>query len=500
MTRTLSLISLIFLVLAGFAFGAIGSDYVSFVWNGGASSADDHGGGAVRTVWDAGSPSDFFNTSTGEAILTVADNSVNITDNSPEYKLTKTGAFANLVTGTIGFVDFFAPDLDGYFVFVKIDDDNAFLSGSTYTSDQTCNLRLGGAIKTLGGTINTDLADAGTVNCDVLIKGNETFPSGDTVASGDGTVTTMLRFLGVDSSWDRIVPTRTTAPGGSKANYLLDTSAMPTITLGANYLLFDVDYVQVDGLYFTGTRTFALAGTATNNQQIYSNCVFDNASTANSAIALSAKNNTVVYNCDIIASGASGTTEAISILNNAHIYNCQILNASSSASSVGIDIGSGEIIGCVFYDIDGTGVRYKSLSTQWVVGHCTFYDVIKPITTPSAVATDYTKIFNNVAEAVGGTEVFIDNLYSGTRKVPLFAAYNHLYNFGTTYNNYVGEQGFQDLASDPLFKDEGNNDYNLQNASPANIPRPLRPGGALDAEAGGGGGGRTPGIGKGIGG
>ncbi len=501
--RTL-LISLVFCLCAGSVCADINVDYVSFVWEAAAQSASLFGGGATKAAWDAGSPSDFFDTTTGNAI--VNDSGVTVTDSGGLIHLAKNNAFTDAVSKTISNIDFAHGDydgLDGYWVITKINNSEVTLDGSTYPGiDTTCSVIVGGAINGLASLIASaaDLADASSVNCDVLIRGNETLSAGLTVIAGGGTTTTLLRFLGVDASWDRIVPTRTTASGGSKANYLLDTSAMPTITLGANYLLFDVDYVQVDGLYFTGTRTFAMVGSTSGDQQIYSNCVIDNASTAGSAIALLSDNNTTIFNCDVIASGASGTTIVISIDNTAHIYNCRIVNNSNNAASIGIEIQGGEIIGCVFYKIDGIGIQYTTLSTQWVVGHCTFYDVIKPITTGNVAATVYTQLFNNVAEAIGGTETFIDNLYSGTRKVQLFAQYNQLFNFGTDYNNYVGEQGFQDLASDPLFINEANDNYNLQSGSPAKNSSPflINRGAMSDIEADGGG--RTPGIGKGIGG
>ncbi len=156
---------------------------------------------------------------------------------------------------------------------------------------------------------------------------------------------------------------------------------------------------------------------------------------------------------------------------------------------MGIDIERGIVSDCVFYDMDGVGIQFNTVSALWIVRQCSFYDVIRPVTTANVAMSVPVVSLNNVAEAAGGTEKFFDNLYSGTRKVLIFAQHNQLYNFATDYLNYAGEQGFQDLASDPLFVNKGSNDYNLQSGSPAKNSGPFlgNRGAMSDVEAGGGG-------------
>jgi len=66
-----------------------------------------------------------------------------------------------------------------------------------------------------------------------------------------------------------------------------------------------------------------------------------------------------------------------------------------------------------------------------------------------------------------------------------------MYNNTTDYEtDLVGDIGFQDLSSDPLYISAANNNYNLQSGSPAKNSGPLKTnrGAMSDAEAGGGGG------------
>ncbi len=488
-----NLIVIIGLVLAGFTFGsALNQDFVTFVYNGGADSSDGHGGSCTAGALAAagGDPVGVFFTATGQAIIESTDNSVTVTENpgTGEYKLYKAAAFASLVTGTIGFVNFVAPDTDGFFIFVKIDDNAAYLQGTSWASNTTCSIWVGGCMKTLGGTINSDIANAGTVNCDVLIRGNETFPSDETVAGGGGTVTTMLRFLGVDSSWVRIVPTRTVI-GGGKANGPFDTSIMPTITLNANVeFILSQSFIQLDGLYFTGNTATTMVGSTSSDNLKFTNCVFDNASTNASALDARADNNSSFYNCDFIMSGASGASWNVSIDASSSFVNCRFRHDSSGPAGGIEGAGIESVVGCLFYDYAaGTAIQESANTTNLLIVNNTFENIPgKCISIPN-LATPTANIFNNIAKDCG---IFVDNLYSGTANNNLFAMFNHLNNVTTDYDDFSGDLGFQDLTSDPLFISEANDNYNLQSGSPAKNSGPFltNRGSMSDAEAGGGGG------------
>ncbi len=484
-----NVILIIGLLLCGVAFGAIGVDFVSFSWDAGGSSAATNGGAATKSAWDGGSPSDFFNTSTGAAIVSV--NAVNVTTANAGSKLNINHAATTAVTtGTIALIDFAATYADAYYVVTFVDNENVTIAVA-YSGDTTCDIDIGGTINGLANIVNTDLADASSVNCEVLIKGDETFAGDVTLSGGGGTALTMLRFLGVDSSWVRVVPTRTTASGGSIANYLLKTADnhMPKITLNAGIeFILNQDYIHVDGLYFTGNSVSntGLVGSSSASFQIFSNCVFENASTAGGNSRATATNMYGLYdNCDFLCTGATGNIICVNMGSAATIINCRAVLSTSDTASRAFAVGYGSIVNSIVYDGAGIGAIKTTTTFPMVVANCTFENMLTCITLPSSGSNWGHYIVNNIA---ANCTNFIDNPAGVDHEV--FAAFNHLYNNTTDYpTDIFGELGFQDLTSDPLFVSEANDDYNLQNASPANAPRPFGPGGAMPVIAGVGGGG-----------
>ena len=488
---------------------AIDADFVSFVWAAGGSSSSDHGGGATKAAWDAGTPSDFITLANGlpTSHATTWDGGdtacVAEAGAGDTVKISaEAGDFQDCVTGTIANIKFDTNGgLDGYYTVTRIDDDYMTIDGLTYSgdlggSDDNCDVHVGGAMSSIADVASTDLADASSYNCDVLIKGNETLTGDVTVAGGGGTASTMLRFLGVDSDWARIVPTRA-AIGGGKANGLLDTSGMPKITLDTNVeFIINEHYVQVDGIWFFGNTVAPMVGSGgVGDYQVYSNCVFTNAGTNATSRCVRADNNCKAYNCDFLATGGSGTTIAVEFDTGCEFVNCRVTNASNDAGSFGIDMHHGVVIGCVFYDILGTGLRYAAPSGPHLVAYCTFDDVVKAISTPNVAETQIFMLVNNIAKDCTD---FADNLHAGTANHLLVAFHNVMNGNTDNYSGYAGDidtsgdsgkgLGFQDLTSDPLFVSEANDDYNLQATSPAKNTGPfLNNRGAMsDVEAGGG--------------
>ena len=120
-----------------------------------------------------------------------------------------------------------------------------------------------------------------------------------------------------------------------------------------------------------------------------------------------------------------------------------------------------------------------------VVANCTFENMLTCITLPSSGSNWGHYIVNNIA---ANCTNFIDNPAGVDHEV--FAAFNHLYNNTTDYpTDIFGELGFQDLTSDPLFVNEGTDDYNLQSGSPAKNSGPFKTnrGAMSDIDAGGDG-------------
>lgn len=512
LTRTL-LISLILCLFAVPMFGAIADSggNTTFLWAADAESDSNNGGGAKTSAWDAGTSEDFIDAGGGAptsntlawAGSKTANTVVEHTGNAVKCVAGTAGWFAACTTGTIGnFVFNTNTGLDDSYYITRIDNDSFVIDGLTYSGDfgsvdDDCDTRVGGAIDSMANIINTDLADATAVNCDVLIKGDEILGADVTLASGGGTASTLLRFLGVDTDWVRIVPTRTTASGGSKANYLLDASIMPTITLNTGVeFVWNVGGLSFDGLYFTGDSPAYMIGSTTGDFHTVTNCVFKNINTGASAMCLRTDNNATIDNCDFIGLGASGSAGLLRPDERVLVQNCRFENATSSTTAYAIAPRSGVINNCLFYDLSGIGVKWiASASTLSVVNRCTFENVLTCIEKPSADGTATHVIIGNIAK---DCTTFATNLF-GSDDI-LLAQYNLLNNVTNDYVNWTGQIGFQDLTTDPLFVNEANDDYNLQASSPAKNSGPFltNRGAMSDAEAAAGGIKRGPGMTGGI--
>lgn len=472
-------------------------DFVVAVWDAGGASAVDVGGMFTKAAWDgSGDISDFMVAATGAPIVDGVQ--LTMTNHVGTVYFEDAGANAlfevgEVVSGTGVYIeDFNGDDItdDDWYIANRIDDNTIELVGETYVDDvgQTATVTWGGAIDGLASLIvvATDFVDASSYNCDILIKGNETLAGDLTLASGGGTLSTMLRFLGVDANWDRIVPTRA-AIGAGKANGLLDTSGMPTITLN-NGVEFGINqsYMQLDGLFFTGDSpsTSGMVGTTVNDIQLITNCAFKNINNTAAAHTFRSDNYVRAVNCDFIATGATNATVCFSADQHAVIAQCRFENASSSATSNAVIANQLFITNSLFYDMSGIAIIFDSSSpTESAVLNCTFENVLTCIQTPNNDDLYPYVIVGNVAK---DCTTFLNNQHASD--VLVLAMFNHLSAVTNSYDKTAGEIGFQDLASDPLFVDEGNDDYNLQATSDAKNSGPFltNRGSMSDAEAGGG--------------
>ena len=206
------LCSLIFLLLAGFVFGSATDqqDFVTFVYANGVGSSGDNGGGCTKQIWDVENHDALkFMESDGGPLVAASLTVVNV---GGEVGFTEPGGasdyFADMVDGTFVLIDSYSGDdiSDGRYIAEYADDDTIYLVDTIYVDDagQTGGITLGGAIDGLASLIafESDLADAGLYNCDVLIRGNETLPGTIAIGSGGGGSSSLrLRLLSVNSSW-----------------------------------------------------------------------------------------------------------------------------------------------------------------------------------------------------------------------------------------------------------------------------------------------------------
>ncbi len=392
----------------------------------------------------------------------------------------------------------------GYYEITGVDGADAWVNCANITAtddNADSTLDIGGACPIIGGgatvgnyalqeVFDDALNSTAANNVETYMTGNATIPADIAKDAGGGTASTVWHLYGCNSSYVRITPTRS-AIGGGKANGLLDTSGMPTLTLAAGVeFVNSVDYTHFDGIYFTGnTATNPMFGTIAGDYQMLSNCVFANSNNTGGATVIRTDNFGRIFNCDFLATGGTAATVCLSIDLYSMITNCRFENASNSVTSRGIDIANGVITNCIFYDIAGIAVDYVDTNplTCGLI-NCTFENVLTCVET--AVNDDVTP-FMFVQNIVKDCTTFINNGFSGTNDLVIYAAYNQINTVTNVYDDCVGELGFQDVTSDPLFISEANDDYNLGSTSPAkNSSSMLTNRGAMsDVDAGGGGGG-----------
>ncbi len=469
----------------------VAADTTIGVYAAGSKSYKYNSGGAKTSVWNSNSPFNFINSDGGPinneesnwlgnqsgCSVTEGPGSVLEITPDPSGEDPSNQDFANVITGTIAYVDFASTYDSGYYFVTRRDNLGTItvtLDGTTYISNTSCDIRIGGAINSIvstqvGGTM-VDIANAATQNRIVLIKDDETLADNLTFTSGGGTAVTLLHFFGVDTDWVRIVPTRTIANGGAIANSLLDTSIMPDITLNANVELhFDVNYVHVDGLFVHGNTDTHLVGSSGADFQQYTNCAFDNASTGDNAKALRGDVNTYVENCDLIASGASGDTQCFNGDGPSVVINCRLIQSSSDTlASLGIQSDQGFILNCLFDTVQGIAIKWIGTSNliPQVVANCTFWECGVEVQYPNAAHTIPAVFSNNLSS--GNDIAVIDNLAANDRL--FFGYYNRIIDFDTAKypSDIVGDVGFQDITGAGTdFVSTGNKNFNLQIISPA---------------------------------
>ncbi len=466
---------------------------------GGVNAGTDHGiffNPAETTATIAGG-------SSGQSLDSLTAQSVDITEGaSSKVRITDLGSFANSIVGVYGFFDFegaYAGD-DGYHEVLVVDGSGNFIEiDVSYISDTTINLTcaIGGACPITGAghtagdfdlqdVFDSTIASAAAQNVEIYMTGNGTLSANLDKDAGGGSASTMWHWYGCDSSYARVVPTRTSISGGI-ANSLLVTAGMPTITCGSNVVNMGVAYVHIDGIAFTGTVNGGhLVGAAAIDFQQYSNCSIINAGTTGTA--LRTDDFGTVTNCDCLATDATTATTCLHMDTGSTIRNSILRNDSSSSSSINLDINNATVVGCLFYDFSGTGILFRAGNTTRGVANCTF-DTGNICIAVGNVASNTTLIITDCI--VANSTTFATNLYSGTTDLTILASYNTIEAATVTndYLNFAGDTSIGELTSAPSFVSIANDDYNLQDDSPSkNTGSLLRDRGAMSSEESGGGG------------
>ncbi len=359
---------------------------------------------------------------------------------------------------------------------------------------------IGGAVPYEGGDAGEDWAAqeifdhslnsaAGvTITTWICEDGVNTWSADIAKDAGGGGNSTQWRLWGCDSSWARIVPTRTSV-GAGKANFIHDTTGMVTVTLAANAeFRIAVDTVHLDGLHFDGDTAhagwYAMVGGNNVDDSVFSNCVFDNAETTASTYCVVLNNYNVVYNCDFISSGVTANTlftlDADTYLT---VMYSTFTTVSTSASSRTCYSNHGTVSNSLFYDIDGIAVQFGTAGGILHVNNCTFENVGTCIAKADA---DWSYIMAATDNIAVNCTTFWNN--PNAANDILFQERNVLDTVTNHYLNTTSTSGYLDLTGDPLFVNEGGGDYNLQAGSPAKNTGPLlgNRGAMSDVDAGGG--------------
>lgn len=421
-----------------------------------------------------------------------------------------TNGFAGAEVGHLVHVTFASVYASGRRPIVAVDPSGDWIEiPDNFTSTvAVSNVRVGGAVPILGGGAGTNwglqevfddsLASAASDNVSIYMTGDETLSIDLDKDAGGGSSTTMWHWFGCDSDYVRITPIRLTPSGGANANGLLDTDNMPTITCGANSVNLDTAYLHVDDIYFTGTNTGTMVGTATGNFVILTNCSVANAGNNSSSIAYRANDSCVAINCDFTATGATAATIAADFDADSSTKNCRITNSSSSASSRGLQINSGIVNHCLLHSMSGIGIKIQGPTDVHSVDYCTFEGVAKAVETPNVAET---QLFTGVGNIFVDCAAAYESLYVATDNQNLFAYYDVMNNVTNPNVGFSGDVAFQRLTSDPLFVSVANGNYDLQSGSPAKSSGPFKTnrGSHNDEESGGAGGLLThPGMSGGL--
>ena len=164
----------------------------------------DNGGGATKTAWDAGSPSDFIATNGGPITSETADGTAydHTGNGSGERCLTETGIGTGVTVGTlISIYDTGANVDDGIYEITNVvDADNVLVANINATDDDTVSYRVGGALDALQNALDEPLNNAASYNRYIYTNLAETLTAAIDVDTYGGSNTTDVVVKGANSS------------------------------------------------------------------------------------------------------------------------------------------------------------------------------------------------------------------------------------------------------------------------------------------------------------
>ena len=412
---------------------------VHFAYNEGVNSDDNNGGGATKTAWDGGSPTDFMNadggpTSTSDTWDDSQSACITEAATGGEIQLDNNGSdgFAACVSGSLAYVEFSNPAYtDGYYVITVVDDDNIFLNNTTHGISYYADVRVGGAKKTMFGAVDNDGADAESYNKHVLVRGDETLGANVTLSDVyGGGLNSFKTMAGADSSW---VPVDWYTDGD-------DVDTFPTINTGTYRIINYSTSTLWYGINVSGATAFAsmYESTSSADRSLVANCKMVNTNGTGSTF----RGYCALQHCYL--RGAS--TENVAYIQSSLISDCMFESTYNGVHSKGVlQINAGftatSIDSCIFVGASqGVGLYIGSLAniTALKIRNCTFYNLDTGIYFSSAMA-DGTNgglvITGNLFHTID--EYAVENTYYATENFSPWCYGNGFYNATNKYRVIV---------------------------------------------------------------
>ena len=437
------------------AYTAPAKDTVHFV-GGLGDQSDKHannGGGATKTAWDAGSPSDFIGTNGGPIT-----SDTNCTYTHATKNISKAGIGAGVTEGTLVYVSGTNITTGIYELTTRTDDNNIICSGIDSTdnnADTTCNV--GGAFDTLANAADDDSATATSYNRTVYTNLVEAGLAATVYFdSGGGTraSNTWKRFIGCDSDMVKL----------AKGSYLqyTNSAAIGFWVEGDNYYFYGLGF----DCAINGTQV-QWGGTDMPDQSrgcLFENCIFDE---DDSNYALYDKDGRGEEGLVLIDCVMYAKDYCVYVNNQVVSINCTFAATDAAAPAlvfIGTSSKASFFDGCVF---DG-GVEGIDTRSDYVtlVANSTFYNQTTyclEFNDSKALLVEYNNIY---VVADSDADIAVKRSNGSVMYSDYSCAWSVANSPPSSAEAWPEGQGDNSIIVDPLLVNAGSNDFRLQATSP----------------------------------
>lgn len=444
----------------------LAEDTVHFVGGLGDQSGRDalNGGGATRTAYAAGSPSDFMNNDGQPTSNTAAwdtnQTGCTVTDNGGgKIRITKGPlGFIGCVDGTIANVEFIdATYTDGRYEITFVSVSEVDLLAIAYDSNKTCDIKIGGAFDLLQTAIDNDSTNAALYTRTILTNLAESLGVEIDVDTGGGTKS--------DDTWFRIVGCDEDMIPLASGSYLVIDSTDHVF----EQKTFNNFYVEnIDMQPGAGKISFLSADPPPSDtyNHVFKNCKFTNGR----------------YSIDQLYSTNIVCIDCVFDTPTSHVFNCTVAAKTLTLINCVIKAAAGQqifrwvatttaliLVGCDFIDGSFGDIQYGANTTTIFITGCTFYNQTVDVLNLNSANISLVA-YNNI--------LMLDDNAAGIRAVEWTAGsvaymdYNCAYSDSgaldtTPYDNPSAQyHNAHSIEVDPLMVDPANDDFKLEPISP----------------------------------